>query len=250
MKTRYILTIIAVLGFIGIHTAQQLPFSSQYYLNMFTVNPAFTGTDEYGQIFLSHRSQYSRLQGGPQTSYMSVDGKVGKNIGLGLIAYHDQTDLLSRTSAMVNYSYAVHFTDDHFITMGIAAGAQNNSVDYNKALVVDPNDPILFSSRQNRTVFNADLGIGYRWKALQAGIAVPQVLIKQPDFTNNTGNSIIYNNTRHFRGTLRYDFNLNAAKGIIIYPLVMVRAVKGALVQWDFNATVDYKKWGWAGVSL
>jgi len=249
MKTRYITTIAAVFGFIGIHIAQQLPFSSQYFTNMFTVNPAFTGTDEYGQIFLSHRSQYSRLEGGPQTSYMSVDGKVGKNIGLGLIAFHDQTDILSRTSAMVNYSYALHFSGDHMLTMGIAAGAQNNTVDYNKALVVDPNDPILFTTRQNRTVFNADIGLGYRWKALQAGIAVPQVLTKQPDFTNNAGSNIIYNNSRHIRGTLRYDFTLNKSKEIIAYPLIMIRAVKGAPVQWDFNAIVDYKKWGWIGVS-
>jgi len=249
MKTLYTLTILAIFGFVGTGTAQQLPFSSQYFTNMFTVNPAFTGVDEYGQIFLSHRSQYARLEGGPQTSYMSIDGKVGDNIGLGLIAFHDQTDLLSRTSAMANYSYALHFSGNHYLTMGIAAGVQNNTVDYDKAMVVDANDPILFSTRQNRTVFNADIGLGYRWNALQAGIAIPQLLIKQPDFTDNTGSSIIYNNTRHFRGTLRYDFTVNDAKGIIAYPLVMVRAVKGAPVQWDFNAIVDYKKLGWIGLS-
>jgi type IX secretion system PorP/SprF family membrane protein len=188
MKTRYILTILAAFSFVGMGSAQQLPFSTQYFTNMFTVNPAFTGVDEYGQIFLSHRSQYYRLEGGPQTSYMSIDGKVGDNFGLGLIAFHDQTDLLSRTSAMVNYSYALHFSAEHYLTMGVAAGVQNNAVDYDKAMVVDANDPILFSTRQNRTVFNADIGLGYRWNALQVGVAVPQVLIKQPDFTDNTGN--------------------------------------------------------------
>lgn len=233
----------------GIVTAQQLPFSSQYFTNMFTINPAFTGTDEFGQIFLSHRSQYAHLEGGPQTSYMSVDGKISDNIGLGLIAYHDQTDILSRTSVMANYSYSIRFSDNHSLRMGISAGAQNNTVDYDKALVVNQQDPILFNSRQNRTSFAADLGIAYRWNDLQVGVAIPQLLVKQPGFTNNTGNSIVYNNSRHFRGTLRYDFTLNAARGLTAYPLIMIRAVKGAPAQWDINAIIDHKKWGWFGVS-
>lgn len=233
----------------GISRAQQLPFSSQYFTNMFTINPAFTGADEYGQIFLSHRSQYAHLEGGPQTSYMSIDGKISDNIGLGLIAYHDQTDILSRTSAMANYSYSVKFSENHFLRMGISAGAQNNTVDYDKALVVNQADPILYNTRQNRTSFAADLGIAYQWNKLQLGIAVPQLLVKQPDFTNNSGNSVVYSNSRHLRGTLRYDFTLNASQGLTAYPLIMVRAVKGAPVQWDINAIIDHKKWGWFGVS-
>lgn len=248
MKTYFAAMAISI-GSISASIAQQLPFSSQYYTNMFTVNPAFTGADEYGSIFLSHRSQYAGVEGGPQTSYLSIDGKLKSNIGLGLVAYHDQTDILGRTSAMANYSYGLKLGTSHKLTFGVAAGVQNNVVNFDKALVVNGNDPVLFDNRQSKSVFNADAGIAYEWKALQVGVAVPQFLMKQPDYTTNTGTSIVYNNTRHYRFTARYNFIVSKEKDIIAYPLVMVRAVKGAPVQCDINAIVDYKKWGWFSVS-
>jgi len=248
MKT-YIAFLAMSIGCFSLSMAQQLPFSSQYYANMFTVNPAFTGSNEFGSIFLSHRSQYAGVQGGPQTSYLSIDGKLRSNVGLGLVAYHDQTDILGRTSAMANYSYGLKLGTEQRLTFGVAAGVQNNVVNYDQAQVVDQNDPILFASRQSKTVFNADAGIAYQWKDLQVGVAVPQFLMKQPDYTTNTGSSIIYSNSRHYRFTARYNFNISKSRDIVAYPLVMVRAVKGAPVQYDLNAIVDYKKWGWFSVS-
>ncbi len=248
MKT-YIAFLAMSIGCFSLSMAQQLPFSSQYYANMFTVNPAFTGSNEFGSIFLSHRSQYAGVQGGPQTSYLSIDGKLRSNVGLGLVAYHDQTDILGRTSAMANYSYGLKLGTEQRLTFGVAAGVQNNVVNYDQAQVVDQNDPILFASRQSKTVFNADAGIAYQWKDLQVGVAVPQFLMKQPDYNTNTGSSIIYSNSRHYRFTARYNFKISKSRDIVAYPLVMVRAVKGAPVQYDLNAIVDYKKWGWFSVS-
>src|SRR5260221_14191448 len=53
--------------------AQQLPFSSQYYTDQFVINPAFTGTTENINAFLTHRSQWTGLAGAPQTSYLTLD---------------------------------------------------------------------------------------------------------------------------------------------------------------------------------
>src|SRR3569832_718672 len=70
--------------------AQQLPLSSQYYNNQFITNPAFTGTKENVNAFLTHRSQWTGVAGAPQTSYLTVDGPIqAKNIGLGLNLHAD-----------------------------------------------------------------------------------------------------------------------------------------------------------------
>jgi len=112
--------------------AQQLPFSSQYYTNMFVTNPAFTGTaDEDVHAFITHRSQWTGIQGGPQTSYLTLDGPIeAKNIGLGLKVYSDVTDITSRIGAFASYSYKLKINDDNHILLGLAVGILNNRIDF------------------------------------------------------------------------------------------------------------------------
>jgi type IX secretion system PorP/SprF family membrane protein len=157
MKARHILVACCAAIVASGAQAQQMPFSSQYYINMMSVNPAMTGSTEYAQAFLSHRSQFAGLQGGPQTSYLSVDGQTNNGkFGLGLTAMNDVTDILSRTNVMVNYAYGIKLATDHRLRFGLAMGAQNNRIAFDKAQVVDQNDQILYGPRQNQTVFNAD----------------------------------------------------------------------------------------------
>jgi len=231
--------------------AQQLPFSSQYYTNMFVTNPAFTGTtDEHTRAFITHRSQWIGVAGGPQTSYLTLDGPIeAKNIGLGLKLYSDVTDITSRMGAFANYSYKLKINDDNNLFIGLAAGVLNNRIDFSKAVVRDVDDPFLFTESQSKTVFSADFGLGYTWKKLEVGFAVPQVLGNRIKYKNNLGENSYYNLSRHYQGSIKYVFDVVKEKEITAYPLIFVRAAKGAPVQYDVNAVLDWKKMGWVGVT-
>ncbi|MGJ8661003.1 MAG: PorP/SprF family type IX secretion system membrane protein [Bacteroidota bacterium] len=250
MKKIQIFSILLFLGAASHVEAQQLPLSTQYYQNMITLNPAFTGQSEYAKAAVSHRSMFTGVQGSPQTSYLSVDGQTAQGkMGLGIIAYHDQTDILSSTSAMVNYAYRMKISGDARLNFGLAVGVQNQSIDFDKAQVVNELDPILFGPRANRTAFNADFGVAFEWKRLQAGIAVPQLLGNNPTVTTNSGQTMAINNVQHIRGSVKYDFMISESKGIKFYPMAVVRAVKGAPIQWDANLVVDAENLGWFGLT-
>lgn len=231
-------------------SAQQVPFSSQYHANMLTINPAMTGMSDYGQAFLSHRSQYVGVQGGPQTSYFSVDNQIGdgKN-GVGLTILNDVTDILARTSFMANYAYRVKFNEKSNLRFGLAMGLQNNRIDFEKAQVVDQNDQVLFGPRQSQTVFNLDFGLALNLDKFQFGFALPQLVNSQPTFNSSTGEQFSINNQRHIRSTVKYDFVLNESNGVTLYPMVMVRAAKGTPIQYDLSAVLDSKKMGWIGIT-
>lgn len=231
-------------------SAQQVPFSSQYHANMITINPAMTGESDYGQAFLSHRSQYVGVQGGPQTSYFSIDNQLmdGKN-GIGLTILNDMTDILSRTSFMANYSYKAKFNEKSNLRFGLAMGLQNNRIDFDKAQVVDQSDQILFGPRQSQTVFNLDFGLALNLNKLQIGFAVPQLINSQSTFNNSIGEKVSIYNQRHLRSTIKYNFVLNETKGVIVYPMVMLRAANGSPLQYDISAVLESKKSGWIGVT-
>lgn len=250
MKTLLYISISYVLIVGSISFGQQMPFSSHYYINMMTVNPALTGSGENTQAFLSHRSQFTGLNGGPQTSYLSLDGPtLSKKFGIGFTALNDVTSILARTNFMVNYAYSLKLGNESNLRFGLAAGIQNNRIDFDKAQVVDQNDVILYGPRQNQTVFNADFGLALNVKKLQFGFAIPQLLANEPIFTTNTGEDLIYSTKRHIRSTLKYEFAFGENGKNVFYPLVMIRAVKGAPVQFDINAVLDFKKRAWFGVT-
>lgn len=230
--------------------AQQLPFSSQYYTNMFTINPAFTGTNENTRGFLTHRSQWTGLAGAPQTSYLTVDGPIqSKNIGLGLNMYSDVTSMISRVGVAGNYSYGLKINDDNHIRFGLALGIIDNKIDFTKAVVRDTDDPFLFTTAQHKTVFNADFGVAYNWRALELGVAVPQLLGNKIRYKREDGSNSYYNMGRSYQGTIRYTFDVVKEKGITAYPLVMVRYAEGSVIQYDINAVLDWSKIGWFGVT-
>lgn len=230
--------------------AQQLPFSSQYYTNMFVTNPAFTGTtDEHTRAFITHRSQWIGISGGPQTSYLTLDGPIeARNIGLGLKVYSDVTDITSRLGAFANYSYRLKINDDNHVLFGVAMGVLNNRIDFSKAVVRDANDPYMFTEAQSKTVFSADFGLGYTWKKLEVGFCIPQVIGNKIKYKTNDGDNSYYNLARHYQGSVKYVFDVVKEKEMTAYPMIMVRGASGAPVQYDIAGVFDWKKYGWVGV--
>lgn len=230
--------------------AQQLPLSSQYYNNQFITNPALTGTKENVNAFLTHRSQWTGVAGAPQTSYLTVDGPIdAKNIGLGLNLHADNTDIISRVGAFVDYSYKLKLNDDNNLYFGVALGVINTKIDFSKAVVRDKNDPILSWGNQSKAIFSADFGVAYRWKKLEIGAAVPQVLGNKIKYTNVDGKNTYYNLERSYQASLKYVFDIVKEKEITIYPLLMARYFENSTLQYDANLVVDWKKVGWIGAT-
>lgn len=231
--------------------AQQLPFSSQYYTNPFVINPAFTGSHDQTNIFLTHRSQWTGIAGAPQTSYLTVDGPIQvKNIGLGLKVYSDVTDITSRVGAFVNYSYKLKIDDDNNLFLGIALGILDNRIDLSKAVIRDKDDPFIVQQQLRKTAFSSDFGLAYTWKKLEVGIAIPQLIGNQIKYKTNDGTTnSYYNLTRHYQGSVKYLFDVVKEKEITAYPLIMVRYAAGLPVQYDVNAVLDWKKIGWIGIT-
>ena len=238
------------IGTDGDIVAQQIPFSSQYYTDQFVINPAATGITENINAFLTHRSQWTGLKGAPQTSYFTLDGPAPtKNVGLGLKVYSDVTDMISRAGAFANYSYKLKIKEDHDLYFGLALGILDTKIDFSKAVISDTDDPLLFQTQQNKTIFSADFGVLYMWKKLTVGFAVPQILGNQVKYAFPNGENSYYNLSRHYQGSVKYVFDVKKEKGITAYPLLMIRAVKGAPFQFDINGVVDWKKMGWAALT-
>lgn len=243
-------TLIGV-GYRGSMFAQQISFSSQYYTNQFIINPAFTGNKMYSNAYMGHRSQWVNVKGAPQTSYLSIDAPIkDKNVGLGLKLHSYSTDIISQVGAFATYSYGIKLDkENNTLYFGLAMGMLDNKIDYSRAVMRDKDDPFFVQQQNNKTVFSADLGLAYIRKKMEIGFAIPQILGNNIKYGTDSGYIRQFNLSRHYQGTFKYVFDVQEEKQITAYPLIMVRAVKGAPVQFDINAVVDWKKMGWVGVT-
>ena len=230
-------------------SAQQLPLYSQYYSNPFIYNPALTGKTEDTKAFLMHKSQWKDIPGAPVTSLLSVDGPIReKNVGLGLTLFNDVTDITERMGAYSSYSYKIKINEDNSVMAGLAVGVLSTKIDFTKVIVKDVNDPFLMRNIERKASFDANLGVAYMWRELEVGLSVPQIIGQKLNYVNSES-SAFYQLNRHFLASAKYSFDVVKEKGMKVIPLVMMRAAKGAPLQYDINAIFDWEKIGWAGVS-
>jgi type IX secretion system PorP/SprF family membrane protein len=230
-------------------SAQQLPLYSQYFSNPFIYNPSFTGMTDDTKAFLMHKSQWKDMPGAPVTSLLSVDGPIReKNVGLGLTLFNDVTDITERMGAYTSYSYKIKIDEDNTIRAGLAVGVLVSKIDFTKVIVKDVNDPFLMRNIERKASFDANLGVGYIWKALEVGFSIPQLVGNKVSYVNSES-SAYYQLNRHFLASAKYTFDVVKDKGMTVYPLVMVRTASGAPVQYDINAVFDWANMGWAGIS-
>ena len=249
MKTNIYSALIFTLC-IGVNVlSQQLPLGSQYYVNMYSFNPAEVGTSSL-QSFFSHRNQYAGITGGPQTTYLSVDGPTKYDkIGLGFMAMSDITDILSKNTFVVSYSYKLKFGQNHGLNFGLNLGILNNSIAFDEAIIIDEDDALVSNSSRSKTGFTSDFGLLYKIKELQIGVSVPQIFSNSNLYINTLGEKFSFTSSRHYRASLKYTFFLNESKNLSIYPLLAARFVNGAPFQYDANVVVDFKKIGWIGMT-
>lgn len=228
--------------------AQQVPFYSQYFFNPFIYNPSFTGQSGETRAFLTHRNQWTGIQGAPVTSILTIDGPIqGEKAGLGLNMYSDRTDILVRSGARLAYSYMVSVNEEHKIRFGLGVGVFNNRIDYDRAVVEDNSDPNLFTNSQNRAAVDADFGVSYFWKGLNVGVALPQLLDNEVKYSKiDNDETVVYGLRRHYLISAGYDYEIDDKWGVS--PLAMARITPGAPFQFDFGAMASYEKLGWLGL--
>jgi type IX secretion system PorP/SprF family membrane protein len=73
-----IVTYLFCIGISFLAAGQAKPTYTQYILNNYILNPAITGIENYIDIKLSNRNQWTGINGAPVTSYVTIHGPIGK----------------------------------------------------------------------------------------------------------------------------------------------------------------------------
>lgn len=256
---RVILIILSTLFVPFVLLAQQRPQYTMYMINPFMVNPAVSGTEDYTDIRVGYRNQWTGFDGAPKTFFVSGHTNLGKNHvtnnrsrnkrnGFHGVGGTLMSDAIGPTVSNVitgAYSYHIQFSRGWFASLGASAGLQQYRLNAEKLTTSVDDDPLKGSFVNNSL---ADLNAGF-WvysNHIYIGGSVIQIF---PQRIYNIANNSVSNGrlTKHvilmggYRIPLGYDYTL--------IPSFVIRPVFPAPLTFDINAKLRYKDLAWIGVS-
>jgi type IX secretion system PorP/SprF family membrane protein len=277
---RHLTIIILLFCSTFIAKAQQKPYYSQYILNNYILNPALSGIENYTDVKISHRNQWSGIDGAPVTTYLSVHtpfgqnpdaenntatsfGKRGANVrgqrinnsnevneahhGAGLIVNNDKTGYINRFSLYGTYAYHKPLNTDLTLSAGIQLGFTNLNIDRSKITLVDPNDPGINPNNPDIVRLSPELGVGL-WlysKDYFIGTSILNIVPGRIKFSDS-GRGTYF--APHSFTSAGYRFWLN--DDISFTPSVNVQFVSPVPIQIHANVKFQYQDIAWIGGSF
>lgn len=253
MKVRNKSFIVILFAMLSLSTkAQQLPHFTQYMFNDYLINPAVAGTYNYYQIRSVNRYQWVGIQDAPQTYSLSYYGPLmTKDMGIGGYFYTDITGPTSRTGIYGSYAYNVGITDELRLSMGISLGMLQYKVDLTNVGFVDPDDPIEQGQIYSDFVPDASLGVYVHTSYMYFGFAAHQLIGNklnlfdiESDVDFETGLNKL---KQHYYITAGYIYPINV--DFAIEPLIILKGVSPAPIQFEGGIKVTYQRMVWLGFS-
>ena len=222
---------------------QQEPHFAFTQFNLSLINPAYVGSQGKGVFALSRRSQWSSIDGSPESYAFTYATERNNNVGIGLSVISDKTFIEQQTFAYIDFSYKLQFSEESRLFLGLKGGGTFYNADLtaleNFNNLSDPSKVALSKLKPNVGI-GAFLEIKNTWLSISAPRLVEVSRADDED---------IYAKDRvHLYVAAGTSIALN--NEIYIKPSVLLRKVKGLALATGASAIVSYQNRFDAGVQI
>ena len=257
---------------------QAKPAYSQYILNNYILNPALSGIENYTDIKLSLRNQWTGINGAPKTGYISVQAPIGKSDyrtsatsfdvpgenprgtqywqdytapephhGIGFYAVNDQAGYINRWTVSASYAYHRPIGTQTTLAGGFNVGMTGISLDAAKATFSngDPSDPAIGVAAGELKKVKPEIGVGLWLYSARyfAGISVLNIVPGKIGFTKNEKYGTYF--TPNYFMTAGFRFAVGDEFSMI--PSAMLQYWQPQLFGLHTNAKLQYRDVAWVG---
>ncbi|MFZ1703528.1 MAG: PorP/SprF family type IX secretion system membrane protein [Saprospiraceae bacterium] len=249
-RVRFFISMVLVLLYANVVTAQQIPNSSHIVETKAFWNPAATatGTDMITDAFF--RMQWLGFEGAPFSGMLSFQYPlVNLNMSAGVILHYDNTGPVSKVGAKINYAYKIKefFGRYDQLSIGLSANLQMYSFDPTNTKFNDKNDLVLAANRTSTFFPAAGIGMyylsstrAYRENAFYFGLATNQIFT-----TNVLVNEVDQERANHWHlnaGGKIYSFDM------MFEPSIMANMVKPSVIDVLYSLKMEMRNSFWAGL--
>ena len=243
---------VLVLFFVLLSTllkAQQDPQFSLNMFNIYSVNPAFSGSYDQFNALAIHRSQWVGFgDGAPVTQHISVEAPVYfLHGGAGVSLLNDKIGNEYTRGVNLSYAYQTKLSKKSELGVGLSLGFMD--VGFEGEWVTPSNnsgadDPSVPAIGENDIVPDLGLGIYYRMKELYIGYSVTHLNQATAVYGNNDDTDFEFKKHHYF--TMGWMHEVSSE--LVMRPSMFVKTDQIS-TQIDFNINVMYADHLWGGVS-
>lgn len=206
---------------------QQDPQYTQYMYNMNILNPAYAGSRGVTSIGLLGRTQWVGVDGAPQTATMSINGPVGKNVGLGFSVIHDEIGPVKEDNVYADFAYTLNLSEENKLAFGIKAGA--TFLNIRELITIDP-DPL--NTPVSLIAPNFGVGALFYNDHFYAGLSIPNFI--ETRYLNNTNGIVSTASEKmHYFFTTGYVFDIDY--NLKLKPSTLLKAAPDAPLSVDLS---------------
>lgn len=127
---RLIITCSIILSAYLVASAQQFSLFSNFVDNQLFLNPAYAGTNDYGEIRGLFRSQWVGVDGAPTTQYFGFANSLDSvPLGFGIHGFNDQSGQINHLGGQISLSYQFNFGENSLLSFGVSGGLSNWGLD-------------------------------------------------------------------------------------------------------------------------
>lgn len=279
MKKIYLLLFVCfMLGGGAKLQAQQQYQLSQYFQHPQAINPSLSGIEDFWNINVGYRQQWSGLEDAPEVFFLSFNGLLKKSDirmnsvrisrpeaydemetneayrkrmrkhGLGGFVSQLEFGPLRVTTGLASYAYHIPLNRSLNLSVGVAAAINNNGFnqqDYNPRTKL--NDEVytaMISGDINQTYFDLNTGATLYGKNFYIGYSATQLAMARTSSSDELADPTTYIN--HY-GLLGYQLNLSPQ--LKLQPSLLIRYNQLYQAGFDANVKLRFDDLMWAGVS-
>ena len=230
--------------------AQQDHHYTQFMYNKLLINPGYAGARGIPFVTAIYRNQWLGFDGAPESALVSFNSNLlSQRVGFGVTLSNNRIGLMRDFQANLAYSYDLVTSDQISLHAGIMGSVRSLSIDFDKALAVDPamGDASLDVQRTSQIIGNVGAGLyGLFADRFYVGFSVPRIYANKIGINENGGDNIA-KEVRHYYGMA--GAILPVSEDISLMPSVLTKYVKNTPFDVDINLNVDIKAKVTAGVS-
>ncbi len=224
--------------------AQQLPYVNPL-VRAQLYNPAYVGSSGYGEVWLVHRRQWVGINNAPVVNAAQFQLPFNSGLSLGLTALDNRQGFFATSLGRLTTNYAVQLGEEHELAAGLSIGAGTSRVDVGSWGDAFTADPTALAAMDGQYFLSGGLGLRYRLRGLQLGVALPQLAQSDRLEVSDVEQAGIDLN-RYQLLSARYRLNFNQ---VGVEPQLLYHRGANLPDEYEAGATVYYRQLAWVGGS-
>jgi type IX secretion system PorP/SprF family membrane protein len=241
---------IAILFFVvlsGLLKAQQDPQFSLNMFNIYSVNPAFSGSYDQFNALAIQRSQWVGFDGAPVTQHLSVESPVYfLHGGVGLSLLNDKVGQEYNKQISLSYAYQTKISRHSELGLGLNFGFVDLGVD-GDWIAPDgtngSNDNLIPKTASNDVIPDLGFGLYYRKKALYVGYSITHLNQAKAVYDDA---AVDFKLRRHHYLILGWEYDVRG--DLVLHPSLYIKTDQVS-TQMDFNLNAKYGDHLWGGMT-